>query len=350
LSHWTLPVAKGDPSQLSRTVAKTNADGSVEATFVAHASDPNKIIIESWANGHSTSGTVDFGVAVTIVSSPESTPKPTPAPSPTPAPNKVRYFTASSPWNTPVKSTGGSAGVTSGYVNQSVWTWSVYHVNSSTPLVKVSVPTSWGWPAGPVQVPIPAGAHATKDSDAEIVIVNDTTGQTFDFWGFSNSNGVYSARAYAESNIYTANGFGTVAKHTLGAGTRAIGASGLGGLILGSDLSGPAINHAIAIELPASYMTNGYVAPAISSDAPAGPGKLQEGERLAIPAGTPKPSNLSPEGSRVWDALVKYGGIIADQCGGKAVFQMDALSTTAVQASALRGDATTIMKALDVAS
>jgi hypothetical protein len=196
--------------------------------------------------------------------------------------------------------------------------------------------------------PIPAGAHATSDSDAEIVVINDTTGQTFDFWGFANSNGTYSANAYGESNIYTQTGFGS-RNPNHGAGTRAIGASGLGGLILASDLAAPSINHAIAIELPVSYMKSGYVSPAISSDASQNLGQLQEGERLAIPAGTPKPANLSPVGSKIWDAMVKYGAIVADKDSGSPVFQMEALNTTSAQATQLRGDASKLMQALALA-
>jgi hypothetical protein len=71
LSGWTLPITKNESgnnnlSQLVRTSAHGNPDGSVDATFVAQSVDPNKIIISSWANGHSTSGTVDFGVAIVI--------------------------------------------------------------------------------------------------------------------------------------------------------------------------------------------------------------------------------------------------------------------------------------------
>jgi Bacterial Ig-like domain (group 3) len=70
LHNWTLPVAKIEtllnPSQLTRISAKSNADGSVDATFVAKSAYSKKIILASWANGHSTSGTVDFGVAITI--------------------------------------------------------------------------------------------------------------------------------------------------------------------------------------------------------------------------------------------------------------------------------------------
>jgi hypothetical protein len=71
LSDWTLPISRTEgstnsPPQLTRVSAHNNPDGSVDATFVAEAADSSKIIIASWANGHSTSGDVDFGVAITI--------------------------------------------------------------------------------------------------------------------------------------------------------------------------------------------------------------------------------------------------------------------------------------------
>jgi hypothetical protein len=68
LQDWTLPVARYDDSQLIRVGTHKNSDGSVDATFVAASSSPNKVIIVSWADGHSISGTVDFGVAITVAS------------------------------------------------------------------------------------------------------------------------------------------------------------------------------------------------------------------------------------------------------------------------------------------
>ena len=72
LSNWTLPESKTDtttnPPQLTRVSAHNNPDGSVDASFVAEIVDPNKTVIASWANGHSTSGVVDFGVGITITS------------------------------------------------------------------------------------------------------------------------------------------------------------------------------------------------------------------------------------------------------------------------------------------
>ena len=93
------------------------------------------------------------------------------------------------------------------------------------------------------------------------------------------------------------------------------------------------------------------MAPAIAGDAGGAPGALAEGERLAIPASTPKPASLSPLGSMTWDALVRYGAIIVDQVGGNAAtFYMDNVSTNAAQASQLQTDATTLVTALHVAS
>jgi hypothetical protein len=71
LSGWTLPITRNDTGatnlpQLPRLSARNNPDGSVDATFVAKSADPNRTIIASWADGHPTSGVVDFGVGIII--------------------------------------------------------------------------------------------------------------------------------------------------------------------------------------------------------------------------------------------------------------------------------------------
>jgi hypothetical protein len=183
-----------------------------------------------------------------------------------------------------------------------------------------------------------------------MVIVNDATGDVTDLYAVKVTQGGYSAAFYAESNLFTSTGFGTGSPF-LSAGVRAIGCSALGGLLLGSDLASGLINHALAIALPYSLLSGSIVAPAIAGDAGGGPGVLREGARLAIPAGTPKPTTLSAVGSVVWDALVRYGALIVDQnTGTAATFYMDNVSTTAAQASQFQADANALVSALHQAS
>jgi hypothetical protein len=249
-----------------------------------------------------------------------------------------------------VGASAAAAGIQSGWINQSLWTVSVYHGNASTPLVAVPVPAGWGWPAATLRLPIPAGAHPTADGDAEMVVINDSTGDVTDLYGVKVSGTSYTAADYSLSNVTTSTGFG-VASPFRAAGVRAIGCSTLGGLILGSDLASGTINHGLALALPYALLASQWVAPAIAGDAGGAPGTLAEGERLAIPASTPKPASLSPLGSMTWDALVRYGAVIVDQVGGNAAtFYMDNVSTTAAQASQLQADATTLVTSLHVAS
>jgi hypothetical protein len=183
-----------------------------------------------------------------------------------------------------------------------------------------------------------------------MVIVDDSTGDVTDLYGVHVNNGTYTAKYYGRSNRLTSSGFGTENPFR-GAGVRAIGCSALGGLVLGSDLGAGVIDHGLAVALPYALLDGAFVAPAIASDSGGGPGHLHEGERLAIPATTPKPASLSPVGSAVWDALVRYGALIVDQVGGTAAsFYFDNATTTNAQAEELRGDANSLMRALATAS
>ena len=257
-----------------------------------------------------------------------------------------RPFSSLSLWNLPVLSTGATAGLTAGWVNQALWTVSVYHGNDSMALVPVSVPASWGWPAATLHLPIPPGAHPTADSDAEMVIVDDTTGQVTDLYGVAAQNGTYSAGAYGQSNEWTSTGFGSASPFRA-AGVRAIGCSALGGLITGTDLSSGVIDHGIAVALPYADLASGFVTPAIAGDAGGATGSLSEGSRVAIPANTPEPSGLSAIGAMVWTALVHYGAVIVDQdTGNAAAFYMDNVSTTSAEASSLNADLPAIVAAL----
>src|SRR5215472_358621 len=100
-------------------------------------------------------------------------------------------FAPTSPWNTPV---GANANYTpinwpasTGY-NYSVEGGAggggappVYVANDATdPLVQVSVPASWGYPAGNVAVHIPVGATPLgPGGDGEFVVIDGNTAYNF---------------------------------------------------------------------------------------------------------------------------------------------------------------------------
>jgi hypothetical protein len=66
---------------------------------------------------------------------------------------------------------------------------------------------------------------------------------------------------------------------------------------------------------------------------------------LVIPATTTRPTTLSVDGARVWDAVVRYGVYVTDQGGGNA-FTGDPNSVTAAQGTRILADLGTIVAAL----
>jgi hypothetical protein len=260
-----------------------------------------------------------------------------------------RPFDASSPWNTPMPAgvswrdvpqlRGGHS-----WVNDEAFSIPVVHSGPGDPLVAVSVPNSWGWGAGIANVRIPAGITGANGTDGSLIVETDNV--AFNFWQFHRSGPVTaSAAAYAVAPM-SGSGWGT-SNPFLGAGVRAAGSSGLGGLITADDLSsGDAIPHALAVSLLGSELAPGFVAPAIAGGG--GSGSIPMGSRLGIPAGTAVPGGLSSIGLRVWNTLIRSGAYVVDLHDGSApvIFYADPLSVASSTIDPLRtagGDLDRIM-------
>ena len=218
-----------------------------------------------------------------------------------------RPFAASSPWNTEIPSSAGwrdEPALRSGrsWVNAERYSVPVIRSAPSDPLVAVSVPASWGWPAGVVNVHVPAGVTGAAGDDGTLVIVSD--GVAFDFWQFQRSDAAHAnAAAWAAARLDGA-GVGRPSPF-LGAGIRAAGTSAFGGLITGDDLAGNDMRHALAVSLLGSELGRGVVSPAIA-DGGGGSGTIPMGSRIGIPRGTPMPGGLSTMGQRLWSTLVSW--------------------------------------------
>jgi hypothetical protein len=201
----------------------------------------------------------------------------------------------------------------------------------SDPLVSVSVPDSWGWPAGTLQIRVPAGVTGAAGTDASLVIIDGDT--AYDLWQFNRtSDTTATTSAQGRANIKTGTGWGTSSPFQ-GAGIRAAGSSGLAGEIYGNELT-TGIHHALAFATPPGVLDGSAVCPAISSDGPA------EGTRIAIPAGTPMPTGMSVQGQAVWNALVTYGAFLVDRVGGNApvILNADPRSVPASDVNAVSAD------------
>jgi hypothetical protein len=263
-----------------------------------------------------------------------------------------RPFADSSPWNTPIGAVGwrDAPQLRSGHswVNLEAYSVPVAYGGGGDPVVAVAVPNSWGWPGGAVNVHIPEGVTGANGTDASLVVVDGSV--VFNFLQFRRT-GPWSATAssWAATYIY-GSGWGRQSPF-LGAGVRAAGASGFGGLITGSDLGGSDFRHALAVSLPSSSLSSGFVAPAIASDGGSGP--IAMGARLGIPPGAPMPAGLSDMGVKMWNTLVRYGAYVVDTHGGPApvVFSADPRSVGADRVNQLRnegGDLDKIMPSVRV--
>ena len=247
------------------------------------------------------------------------------------------YFSATSPWNTPLGSGATYSAIkwpgSTGYnytVNWDNYSPAVYVASASDPLVTVSYPAGWGYPGGTIQVHMPAAANGAAGTDGELVVIDN--GVAYNFWQFNRtSTNTATAGSMGEANVVSGNGFGSK-NPFLSAGTTAIGASELGGLLTAADQSAGSINHALQLVVDSTLVSSGLLGLAISSDGSSASGIVKEGELLAIPANMAMPSGLSALGQEVFTALQKYGAYVVDVAGGD----------TAIRAQSNAFDATTM--------
>lgn len=274
----------------------------------------------------------------------KTAPRPVAVPAPVVVPASPRFFSAASPWNTPLPANAtwhSEPALTAAghwWVNRENYASPVVFSTAGQPLVTITIkqPGAWGWPAATLQLPIPASQDGAGGSDGSLIVVSNNV--AYHFFRFSRT-GDQSATAvcYAKDNIITDSGFGSLVPFR-GAGVRASGASGLGGIIMGGDLASGTINHALSVALTNAQLKAGFVAPAIAQDAGAASqyhGSIPMGSRIGIPPGVAMPGGLTPVGQMVWRALQTYGGFVTNR-SGSAGLVADPNSTTNAQIAPLR--------------
>lgn len=253
------------------------------------------------------------------------------------APDCTRPYSDASPWNTPIAAGAAYESDSQARVNAiggnlssdpSQYTYPVYYATSSTPIRPVKVS---GWlsrssangatfgniESPTVQVRVPAGAQPAAGSDAQVIIIDLTTG---DEWGF------YNFAAAADGSLTAANGYryatqGSAAPvHPRGNGFAARGAGipYLAGLVRPCEIERGLIEHALAFAYDAPNGT--FVYPASKSDGNGtGALTLPEGARLQLDP------QLSEAAIRAWGcqgacltiarALQTYGMYVVDNSG-----------------------------------
>jgi hypothetical protein len=210
------------------------------------------------------------------------------------------------------------------------------HVGQSTdPLVQVSIPDSWGWPAQTIGIRLPIGVTGASGTDGEVLAIDGTT--IHNCWQFkrtSNTTGTCSAYGRADASAHT--GWGSKSPF-LSAGIVAAGSSQMAGLLVQAETDAGEIEHALQMALEFSLQKPNPVGEAIYSDGGSSSGISQEGERLAIPPGTAMPSGLSPLGQKVFRAMQKYGVFNID-VAGVTILRAQANAYNESVISALRAD------------
>lgn len=230
-------------------------------------------------------------------------------------------FAPSSSWNTRVSSAASYSKLNwpapTGYnysVSWNAYSPAVYVSSPSDSWVQVSHPAGWGYPAGTVSVRMPAAANGASGTDGELLVVDGST--VHNFWQFKRTSATTAtASSYGATNILTGSGWGTKSPF-LSAGIVAAGSSQMAGLLVQAETDAGEIRHALQLTLDFPLAKTGFVGEAISGDGGSASGIVQEGQRLAIPSGTPMPSGLSPLGQKVFRALQNYGAFPIDVAGG----------------------------------
>ncbi len=246
-------------------------------------------------------------------------------------------YQASSPWNTPIvvgpayePNTAARVNAIGGSLSSdpTQFTYPVYYATASTPTRQVQLS---GWfsranadgttftnhESATVQVPVPPAAAPASGSDAQVIIIDRSTGKE---WGFFNfSTGAGNTFTAANGYGYTVNGSATpVHAHGNGFVARGAGVPYLAGLVRKCEIQAGSIDHALAFAYDAPGPD--FVFPATKSDgAGTGPLALPEGARLQLdPALTTAQINAwgcSGACLTIARALQIYGMYVVDNAG-----------------------------------
>jgi hypothetical protein len=230
------------------------------------------------------------------------------------------WFTSASPFNTPIPTTAGvdpnsttwinqlynNSLVNSIYVNQTAWSTTVYHANATTPTIPIYVSNL----NKHIDLPYLSGWSTSPDSDAHMVVIDDSTGCEYEFEALNLTSRW--ANSVAVFHVTTGTG-----AHAADAGVTGAGTSLLAGLITPQDVASGAINHALRIGTPIN--SSQYRLPATSSDGSLS-GGIPEGSLIRLdPSLDLSQSGLTGFALMLARALQRYGAYDGDNGGSLAV-------------------------------
>jgi hypothetical protein len=220
----------------------------------------------------------------------------------------------------------------------------IYVAAATDPVVQVRYPPGWGYPGGLLAVRMPPNANGAAGTDGELLVVDGD--EVHNFWQFRRTAAnAATAESYGMANVVTDSGWARPLPPR-GAGIVAVGASQLAGLLVQAETDRGEIEHALQIVVDRPLAKPGFRGEAIHGDGANPGGVVTEGERLAIPPGTPMPAGLSELGRKVFRALAKYGGFVVDVADGLSHLRAQANGFDASVIAALRKDMRKIMPLL----
>ena len=282
-------------------------------------------------------------------------------------------FSAASLWNQAIRSGASyvrlawpSPGATPGNYEVTPQ-WGVYVAVDSDPMVSVDVPASWGWPAGPINIRVPAGVGGGGGGgsipDNAIVIISGDI--VWNFWRFHRtSDTTATAEAYGKAHVTDDTGWGFHQTPTeendwqsnVGAGVGAAGNSEFAGMLIQAETDAGPINHALQMALSPELLLPGHIdPPAIANDGTSPSGFAKEGQLLGIPPKVNAPGGLSPLGRKVFDAMKRYGVYITERGGepgqiGQNCFRSQQNAYDDATINALRSDVQKLFPLLQAVS
>jgi hypothetical protein len=248
----------------------------------------------------------------------------------------VRPYADDSPWNTPIRRDAAYDPEGESYLRRftevltsdpSQYTYPVYEVSAETPRRTVELS---GWYSnvidggrtltnqrrGTAELPIPAGAEAAAGTDAQIILLDPSTGDEWGVWQLERAGDAWRA---TNAYHYNTRWSGVPPRDANGQPffSRGAGVPYLAGLVRPCEIERGRIDHALAFAYDAPSPE--YVYPATKSDGAGGPDDLPEGARLQLdPA-------LSDREIRGWGctaaclviarALQEYGMYVVDNSG-----------------------------------
>jgi hypothetical protein len=248
-----------------------------------------------------------------------------------------RWWSSSSPWNTPLNGSETIDVARTKYLvglgnYQIVWkSYGVafYQAPAGTPRYTVRY-TARGLYLH--DVPIPASVYPADGSDAHLSILDTdpnspTSGCVFDFLHAGTVGGSGTGFDYADprgeylqrERLFEETGF------IQGASTRGSSNANLGGILTSQELAAGQINHALALYVPEAEADNGHpYLPSYTSDGGplnTGSPRIPESARIRVdPSWTP--SGLPDWQQTIVRALQTYGGYVIDQ-GGRNIAAID---------------------------